>query len=53
MTFFQFMNKNVHVSAVHIAIFRSITEEGWQIGNDIQLGTKFRRSTTYLVVLFY
>ena len=31
MTFFQFMNKNVHVSAVHIAFFRSITEEGWQI----------------------
>ena len=25
------MNKNVHVSAVHIAFFRSITEEGWQI----------------------
>ena len=31
MTFFQFMNKNVHISAVHIAFFRSITEEGWQI----------------------
>ena len=31
MTFFQFMNKNVHVSAVHIVFFRSITEEGWQI----------------------
>ena len=31
MTFFQFMNKNGHISSVHIAIFRTITEEGWQI----------------------
>ena len=25
------MNKNVHISSVHTAFFRSITEEGWQI----------------------